>query len=187
MAYPGRDRSRRAVQRQLDSAAEAGAVDRGDSRERQRAESPEQLVSCPRALDRALGRDVRELGDVRARREDERLAGDDCSAEIPALELSEQTIERLERVLPEEGRLRPVLAVVDRHEREVARARELELSDRRQGSPTAKQRPCPCRRRAPSSRSERRAVRGSRTRAAPSSARPSQRADARTRSPRRTD
>ena len=138
VAHSGRDGSRRAVQSQLDTTAEAGAVDRRHRRERQRTQPAEQLVSRARTFARALGRDVRKLGDVGARREDERLAGDDRGAEVSALELTEQAVERLEGLLPEERRLRPVLAVVDRHEREVARARELELSDRRQGSPRAR-------------------------------------------------
>src|SRR6266566_5451981 len=159
-------------------------------------------MSGARPFDRALARDVRELRDVRARGEDERLSGDYRSAEIAAFELSEQTIERLERLLPKKGRLRPVLAVVDRHEREIARARELELSDRHRCSPpgqppgspelpplvrwrgqaaspppTAAPRPCPCRRTTPSSRNERRAAHGIRTPAAPSGARRLRRAD----------
>ena len=156
VAHAGRDGSRRAVQRQLDTTTEAGAVDCRNGRERQRTQPAEQLVSRARTLARALGRDVRKLGDVCARRKDERLARDDRGAEVSAFELTEQAVERLERVLPEERRLRPVLAVVDRHEREVACPRELELSDRRQGSPTTRPRPYPCRRRARSARSARR-------------------------------
>src|SRR5256885_5673542 len=128
-----------------------------------------------------------ELRDVRAGGEDEGLAGDDGGAKAALLEPAEQTIQRLERLSPEERRLRPVLAVVDRHERDVARARELELSDRRQGSPRATRHPCPSRRTARSGRNERPAARGSRTRAAPAGARLSQQADVHRRSRRRTD
>src|SRR5256885_9396397 len=57
-----------------------------------------------------------ELRDVRAGGEDEGLAGDDGGAKVALLEPAEQTIQRLERLSPEERRLRPALAVVDRHE-----------------------------------------------------------------------
>ena len=181
-----RHRARRAVQGELDATAETCAVDRRDGRERQRAQAPEQLVSRTCAFDRTVTCDVRELGDVGACREEERLAGDHRRAVVRAFELSQQPVERLERLLAEERRLRPVLAVVDRDERDVARTRELELSDRRQGSPTREPRPYPSRRTAPSVRSAHRDARRTRTRAAPSASRPSLRADARRRSRRRT-
>ena len=126
-----RDRARAAVERELDAAAETGAVDRGDGGKRQRAQAAEKLVSGACALDRALAGDVRELGDVGAGGEEERLARDHGRAEVAALELAQRALERPERRLAEERRLRPVCAVVDRHERDVAGARDLELSDRR--------------------------------------------------------
>src|SRR6185295_2872444 len=206
-----RHRARRAVQRELDATAETCAVDRRDGRERQRAQAPEQLLSRPCAFDRTVTCDVWELGDVGACREEERLAGDHNRAVVGAFELSQQQVEGLERLLAEERRLRPVLAVVDRNEREIARTYELELSDWHRSSqsgeppgspehsplvryrgqaasppPTRERRPCPYRRTSRSARSAHRDARRTRARAAPSASRPSLRVDARRRSRRRT-
>ena len=131
---------------ELHAAAQTGAVDRCDGRKGQHAQAAEQPVPDACAFDSALAGDPGKLGDVGAGREEERLAGDDRRREVTTLELVQDPFERFERPLAEERRLRPVLAVVDRHQRDVARAGELEVSDRCQGSPTGEQRPFPCRR-----------------------------------------
>ena len=81
------------MQRELDPAAEAGAVDRRDGREPQVTQSAEQLVPGARSLDCTLARDVRKLGDVRTCGEEERLACDDRRAEVAVFELRERTVE----------------------------------------------------------------------------------------------
>ena len=52
VAHGARDRARVAVQRDLDAAAEARAVDRRDRRERERADAAEEVVPRAAALDR---------------------------------------------------------------------------------------------------------------------------------------
>src|SRR5439155_5948482 len=104
----------------------------------------EQLVPGAASLARALGGDPGKLRDVRAGGEEERLAGDHRCGKVTAFELRERTVERGHRGLAEERRLRVVLAVVDRDERDVARAGKAELS-LGQGSPIRARRPCPCR------------------------------------------
>jgi hypothetical protein len=116
------------MKRELDAAAEAGAVDRRDRRERQGPDAPEELVSRATALERQLARRAGELGHVRARSEDEGLARDHERRPVAVFELGQQPLQGLERGAPEEGRLRVVLAVVDRDERDVSGARQLELS-----------------------------------------------------------
>ena len=83
----------------------------------------EELVPRLPAQARSLGRDLAELADVGADREDERLAGEEQPAPVPAAELVEHALERAERGLAERVRLLPVLAVVHRHERDRADAR----------------------------------------------------------------
>src|SRR5207244_1008607 len=78
----------------------------------------------------ALRGDVRELVDVRARGEEERLPRHDRGREVTALELLDHGFERTHRRLAEERGLRVVRAVVDRDESDVARTGEAELSDR---------------------------------------------------------
>ncbi len=177
------DRARVAVQRELEPAAETRAVDGGDRRERQRADAREHLVPCADALARVL--DAAELVDVGADAEHERLAGEDCRRPVALLELLDDGDGGLERGAAERRRDAVVLAVVDRDERD--RAGPVQLEDGvSQRSPTGSRRPCPCRCRARSARSARRA-RASRRRAARRGARLSPRADARRRSRRRTD
>ena len=72
-----RDRPNVAMQGELEAAAESGAVDGGHGRKRQGTDSSEELVAGTRSLERSLGRrDLRELVDVCADAEDERLAGE---------------------------------------------------------------------------------------------------------------
>jgi hypothetical protein len=123
-----RDRAGAAVQRQLDAAAETRAVDRRHGWEAQGAQPSEQFVTGAGAFDRALARDLGELRDVGTRSEEERLAGDHGGGEVAALEIAERAVERRECELAEEGRLRPVLSVVDCDESDVAGPRQLELS-----------------------------------------------------------
>ena len=125
------DRARRAVERELDAAAEACAVDRRDGRKRQGTEPAEQLVTRTRAGDRPLSCDARELRDIGSRGKEGRLAGDHRRAEVTGLQLAQQAVERSERGLAEERRSRRVFAVVDRDERDVAGTFEPELGDRR--------------------------------------------------------
>src|SRR5205823_11766973 len=128
-------------------------------------ESAEEVVSGAAALARELGTRAVELVQVGAGGEDERLPRDDERREATALELAEHAVEGGERGAAEERRLRVVLAVVDRDERDVAGTPELELGVRH--VPRARPPPCPCRRRARSGRSGRPGALGSRTRAAP--------------------
>ena len=188
VAYCSRDRPRRAVERDLDGAADADAVDRRDGRERERAEAGEELVAGAAAeLGELARRRLRELGDVGARAEDQRFARQDEGAPLLRLDLGERPVERLERSAAERRRLPVVLAVPDRQERDVAvDALELELSLGHPGFPRSRRRPCPCRCRAQSSRSGRSAARRSRTRAAPSGGRRSRRVGGRRRSLLRT-
>ena len=119
------------MERDLDAAAERGAVDRGERDEREVADAAEELVPGLAALARALGRDLAELVDVRADGEDERLPGEQQAAPVARPEPAERLLERAQRLLAERVRLLPVLAVVHRHERDRADARldplELEL------------------------------------------------------------
>ena len=80
-----------------------------------------------RAFARELRRHVRKLVDVGADRKALRLAGQHEAGPLLRLEVVERPAERLERMSAERARLRPVLAVVDRDDREVAVAAELEL------------------------------------------------------------
>jgi len=115
------------MQCEFESAAERCAVDRSHRRERQRTDAAEQGVSCARAFERVLGRaQLRELIDVGADAEDERLPGEDCRAPVAAFELVEHGDRRLERRAAEGRRFAVVLAVVDRDERDRASAVQLE-------------------------------------------------------------
>jgi hypothetical protein len=69
-----RDRSVVAVERDLDAAAEASAVDRSQRGEREVAKPEEELVPGAGAFSCLLGRDVREHVEVGPRREHEGLA-----------------------------------------------------------------------------------------------------------------
>src|SRR5581483_6184463 len=82
---------------------------------------------------------LRELGDVGPRREDEGLAREDERAPLLRLDLVEQALERLERSPAERRRLRPVLTVPDRDERDVVPAPQLELCCRHTCSQTTAQ------------------------------------------------
>ena len=152
------ERAEVAVERELEPAAERGAVDGRERREGERAKPAEERVTRRAALAGALGRDPGELRDVGARREDEGLAGDDEAAPVAALELVERRGERGERLGAERLRLAPVGAVVDRDERDRADARrdrlEVEPGDgvvasHDAGSPRGAPRPSRARCRAP--------------------------------------
>ena len=145
------DRARRAVQRELEAAAEARAVDRRDRREGQRPDAQEELVAGAAALAGRLRRDLRELVDVRPGAEPERLAREDGRHPVARLELREQRLPGLERRAAERRRLRPVLAVVDRDEREPSglRLHGPEVEDGVRHVPTPPPRPCRGRCRAP--------------------------------------
>ena len=122
-----RERARRAMQCELETAAEHCAVDGGDRRERQRADAPEQCVPRACAFKRVLGRpQLRELVDVGADAEDVRLAGEDGRGPVTALELIQHRNRRLEGGAAERRRLAVVLAVVDRDERDRPNAVQLE-------------------------------------------------------------
>ena len=189
MPHRARDRAGRAVERELEPTAEAGPVDRGDGGKRQPGNPRKEHVAGPAALGCDLRRDRGELVDVGAGAEPERLASEDRGDPVAALELGEQSLGRRERGPAERGRLRPVLAVVDRDERErpcrgVHRAQvEDGVSHRR--APRRSRRPCRARCRGRSARSAPPAARGTRTRAAPRGGRRWPRADGRRRSRRR--
>ena len=122
-----RECARGAMQRELETAAERRAVDRGDGRKRQRANAAEQSVPGANAVERVLRRaDLCELVDVGSDAEDERLAGEDGRAPVAVLELVEHRDRGLERGAAERRRLAVVLAVVDRDERNRAGAIQLE-------------------------------------------------------------
>src|SRR3954453_21502626 len=168
------------MQRELDATAEAGPVDRGDGRIWQRTDASEELVACLAALARKLRGGVeRELIEVGSGREEVGLARDHEAAPLSASELAEDRPERLERGPAEDGRLRVVGAVVDRHQRKRPLELgppylcELELGQRVKHAPTATPPPSPSRRREPSGQSCRSGVRPSRMRAARRAARPS--------------
>ncbi len=175
----GGDRAVVAVERDLDPAAERGAVDRGERDERKVADAAEELVPGHATFAGALRRDLAELADVRADREDERLSREQKPAPVAGPELAEGLLERAQRFFAERVRLPPVLAVVHGHERDRAGARldPLELELRRRvshclcacsgRSPRGLLRPCRGRCRAPSVRSGHRVARGIRARAAP--------------------
>ena len=119
VAHVRGDRPRVAVERELEAAAEARAVDRRHRRERQRADARKQLVAGARPLERLLRRpNLRELVDVGADAEDERLAGEHRRGPVAALELVDDGDRRLERGAAERRRRPVVLAVVDRDERD---------------------------------------------------------------------
>ncbi len=123
MADVRRDRARVAVERELETAAEAGAVDRGDGGVRQRADPGEEVVARARALARLVARrDPRELVHVGADAEDERLARQHHRRPVAGLELVDHRHRRLERGATEGRRLAVVLAVVDRDQRDRAGA-----------------------------------------------------------------
>src|SRR5205085_10018259 len=130
MPHGTRDRPDAAMKGELEPAAEAGAVDRGHGRKGQGREAAEEVVAGTAPLAGELGGRAVELVQVGAGGEDERLPRDDERREVAALELTEHAAERRERGAAEERRLRMVLAVVDRDERDVARARQLELGVR---------------------------------------------------------
>ena len=96
----------------------AASVGNGSSRSR-----AEELVPRLAALACALGRDPRELRDVRPGGEDERLAGEDETAPVARAEPVEHAGQRQERLRAEGVRLAPVGAVVDRHQGDGADAR----------------------------------------------------------------
>ncbi len=111
------------VERDLEAAPEGGAVDRGERREGQVANRPEGIVPSLRGGAGELRRrHLRELRQVGAGSEDERLARENEPAPASALEPRHELAERLERSAAEDVRLLPVLAVVHRHERERADA-----------------------------------------------------------------
>jgi hypothetical protein len=108
-----------AVQRQFDAAPETGAVDRRQGRKRQGADPSEEHVAGAAAGDRLLPRpDARELVQVGAGGENERLPGHHERHPLARLELVEHARARLEGAAPEDRRLRVVLSVVDRDERD---------------------------------------------------------------------
>ena len=187
------DRPVVAMERDLDSAPERRAVDRGEGDEGKLAQAAEELVPCLASLAGALGSDLSELVDVRADGEDEGLSGEQEPAPVSRSQVAEHLVERAQSLLAEGVRLLPVLAVVHRHERDrtdaCVDALELEpgrrASHRSACSPRERPRPCLARCRGRSSRSERRAGRGNHGRAAPSAERRLRPADARRRSRRR--
>ena len=126
-----------AVERDLEPAAERRSVDRGERGIGQVTDRREGVVPRLGRRARELGRaHLGELGQVGADREDERLAGEHEPAPVSLLELRQELGERGERGPAEDVRLLPVLAVVDRDERDRADARldllEEELRLRRQ-------------------------------------------------------
>ena len=145
------DRAGRAVQCELEATAEARAVDRRHRREGQRPDAEEELVAGAAALAGRFGRDLRERVDVRPGAEPERLAREDRRYPVAVFQLREQRLPGLERRAAERRRLRPVLAVVDRDERESARFRlhGPEMEDGVRHVPTRSRRPCRGRCRAP--------------------------------------
>ena len=105
------------VERDLETATEGGAVDRGEGGEGQIANRPERLVSGDGGSTCEIRRrHAGELRQVCAGSEDERLAREDEAAPLPLAELREQFAERFERGATEDVRLLPLLAVVHRHE-----------------------------------------------------------------------
>ena len=119
VAHRARERAEVAVERDLEAAAEGGAVDRGKRRVGEVANRPERVVPRLRGgARRARVSTSRELGQVGAGGEDERLAGEDEPAPASVAQPRHELAERLERGAAEDVRLLPVLAVVHRHERE---------------------------------------------------------------------
>jgi hypothetical protein len=117
----------RAVQWSAPGPAERRAVDRRDGGERQRADAAEEPVTGTCALECVLGgADLRELVDVGADAEDERLPREYRGRPVAVLELGEHLHCRLERRPSECRGLAVVLAVVDRDERDRAGAVQLE-------------------------------------------------------------
>src|SRR5207253_8652319 len=156
VSHCARDRPGVAMERELEAAAEACAVDRGHGRKRQGGEAAEEFVARATPLAGELSARAVELVQVGAGGEDERLPRQDERREVAALELVEHAVERGECGAAQERRLRVILAVVDRDERDVAGARELELGVRhRRNASTGRRRPCPYRRTGRSTRSER--------------------------------
>src|SRR5205807_7111431 len=91
----GRDRARVAMERELDSTAEAGPVDRGDRGVRQCADAAEELVPASAALARKLGDGAQgEFVEVGSGREKVRLAGDHQRGPLIGLELAQDAPER---------------------------------------------------------------------------------------------
>jgi len=128
VAHVVRERARRAVERELEAAAERGAVDGRDGGEGQRADPSEQLVSGANTLPRVLGgARAREFVDVGADAEDEGLAREDGRGPVAVLELVEDANGGVERGPAERRRLAMILAVVDRHERDRPDGVQLEL------------------------------------------------------------
>ena len=139
-----------AVERDLEAAAERGAVDGGERRVGKIADRSEGIVARPGCSAGQVGRArERELVEVGAGGEDERLPGDDEPTPALVPQLRQQLGERLERGTTERVRLLPGLAVVHRHEREWADAHR-NLPQQEAGrrlshagcSPTGGRRPC---------------------------------------------
>ena len=88
-----------AVQRELEPAAERGAVDRGDGRERQRADAPEELVAR-RAIALARVVERRIFGNSSMSAPTQKTNGlpvSTAARPVAALELVEHLDRRLER------------------------------------------------------------------------------------------
>ncbi len=115
--------------------AASGRV-RERARSGRRARAPRSLPSRGELARRAQ----RELRDVGAGGEDERLAGQHQRLPVALLELGEERQQRLHRAAAEDVRLPVVLAVVHRHERDRPDAR---VDAARGGTPSSAQ---PCRR-----------------------------------------
>ena len=124
------DRPVRAVQRELEAAAERRAVHERERRHAQLAEPPEHRVPEPADGQRLVPRaDQRGPGQVRADREDERLAGDADRGDTlfpglrrgPGRHLLERVAQRDQPRRAERIRPRVVVPVVQRDERHRAR------------------------------------------------------------------
>ena len=117
-----------AVERELDAAAEDGAVDRRDRRVRQHPNPAEELVSRAATLDRLLATvDARELLHVGAAGEAPGLSGDHERREAALLELGQQACQRLQRGPPEDVRPTGPRSVVHGHEGDGVDAIQREL------------------------------------------------------------
>ena len=128
------DRAEVAVEGDLQAAADRRSVDGGERGEGQRRDRGERLVARDRGGASELGRrHLRELGQVGARGEDERLARQHEPFPAAVGERREQVVERGERGAAEDVRLLPVRSVVHRDERDRPDARRdlLEEEQRR--------------------------------------------------------
>ena len=117
MPHRACDRAVVAVQCDLDTAPEAGAVDRGKRRVRESLDPPKELVPGAAPLARLLGGDTVEPIDVGTGAEDKRLAGQHHPGPVGAFQLLEPGGQRLQGLGAEHVRLLPVLAVVHRDQR----------------------------------------------------------------------